>query len=172
MEAAINRGAIALNPFNAARRVVVPACTLGIGQESTPETVPQFSKIEDYNRDTATDGVGQALEVKHGSGEVVATGDLRVIVQDAVVRDSSGVVADAELISGERLSDQVGEEWNVGEWIVFSQETMRQEGGSNPVSDDSDHYLDLRDATLKIVWVPQNEGTSEVLWRWQGPNAD
>lgn len=137
----------------------------GIGDEREP--APQFSKVEDFDRGEAPNG--QYLNVTHGSGETAGTGDLSLVVVDAVVRERADddVVGDASLKSGAGVAAQVGDEWAVSE--TLSVDATMFEGPSGDVQDDE--YLDLRQATVRIVWVPENEGSSDVLFRWQGPDA-
>lgn len=150
--------------------VVVLAGTVGyvvLGTERGRPATPTFSKVVDYDR--STDGDGQALEIEHGSGETTSTVSLNFVIEEArVVDTSTGTVqGDAVLKSGQTLGDQTGDEWKVGQTVVIDQTTMTEEGGTI----DSGEHLDLREAKIKIVWVPENEGTSDVIFRWRGPDA-
>jgi flagellin-like protein len=148
--------------------VVVLAGTISyvvLGIDQPREPAPQFSKVEDYDRDTG--GNGQQLSIEHGSGEVVETKAMRVVVEGAVVRDraTDSKQGDAELDTS--LSAAIGAQWDVGEHVFLDQTTTTEVGGTIG----SGEYLDLREATIRIVWVPENEGTSDTLYRWKGPDA-
>lgn len=144
---------------------VVAVAVMGIDSEREP--APQFSKVEDFDRGAVPNG--QYLNVTHGSGETVGTGDLSLVVAGAVVRARAddSVVGDASLKSGAGVAAQVGDEWAVSETVSVNATMF--ESPSGDVQDDE--YLDLRQATVRIVWVPENEGTSDVLYRWEGPDA-
>lgn len=132
---------------------------------------PQFSKVEDYNR--LEEPNGQYLNVTHGSGEIVDTKDMSIVVTDAVVRQKSddSSEGEAERIDGVGLHDQIGEQWKVDEELSVNASMFEDPTGPGNVGENPDLYVDLREASVKIVWVPQNEGTSDVLYRWKGPEA-
>lgn len=135
------------------------------GVDRGREPAPQFSKLDEYDRQTSGDG--QELEIEHGSGEVVETRDMRLVVEGAVVRDASDAyVAQAELDVS--LTDQVGDEWNVGERLRVNSSTMQHDDGTDIGPNE---HLDLGGASVRIVWVPRNEGSSDTLYRWKGPDA-
>jgi FlaG/FlaF family flagellin (archaellin) len=128
--------------------------------ERTNPTTPTFSKVHDYNRDTAVNG--QYLNVTHGSGETVETRDMTLVITSAKDGDTGTT---ARLTDGDHIGSQVGEEWKASETLVINA-TMFESGGS-----DLSNYLNLRASEIKIVWVPRNEDYSDVLFRWEGPNA-
>jgi flagellin-like protein len=128
--------------------------------ERTNPTTPTFSKVHDFNRNTAVNG--QYLNVTHGSGENVETRDMTLVITGAKDGDTGST---ATLTDEDHIGSQVGEEWKASETLVIN-ETMFESGGS-----DLSDYLNLRGAEVKIVWVPQNEDYSDVLFRWEGPNA-
>jgi len=143
----------------------VASFVTGLGQ--TREPAPQFSKVEEYNRDT--DVNGQYLNVTHGSGDIVNTEDLRIVVGGAEVRDASGdVESGAELKPDVSVAAQVGSEWRVSEEVSVNASSFRKPGGG---SVGSTEYLDLRNATVRIAWVPENTDRSDVLFRWEGADA-
>ena len=129
--------------------------------ERTNPTTPTFSKVHDYNRDTAANG--QYLNVTHGSGETVETKDMTLIVLGAEVGDTG---AQAELEDSDHIQSQVGSEWSASEQLTIDA-TMFVDGGT-PLETTS-HYLNLREVQVKIVWTPENEDYSDVLFRWEGP---
>lgn len=143
--------------------VVVLASVVSFALLSTERTnpnTPTFSKVEDYNRDTGASG--QYLNVTHSSGETVETLDMRLVVTGAKDGDTGPTV---ELTDEDHLESQVGETWKASEQLTINA-TMFESGGS-----DLSDYLDLRGATVKIVWVPENEDYSDVIFRWEGPDA-
>lgn len=151
--------------------VVVLAGTVAyvvLGVDSGRPPTPQFSKVEDFNRNAGANG--QYLNVTHGSGEIVETRDMRLVVEGAVVRERSDDdrVGTASLKSDLELQAQIDEKWRVGEELSINATMFEHSGGTNI---NSNQYLDLREATVKIVWVPRNEGVSDVLYRWEGPDA-
>lgn len=130
-----------------------------LGLERTNPNTPTFSKVHDYNRNTAVNG--QYLNVTHGSGQTVETRDMTLVITGARDGDTGTTVT---LTDEDHIGSQVGEEWKASETLVIN-ETMFASSGS------LSNYLNLREATIKIVWVPQNEDYSDVLFRWEGPRA-
>jgi FlaG/FlaF family flagellin (archaellin) len=128
--------------------------------ERTNPTTPTFSKVHDYNRNTAVDG--QYLNVTHGSGETVQTRDMTLVITGAKDGDTATT---ATLTDDDHIGSQVGEEWSASEQLTISAKMF--EAGGSDLSD----YLNLRGAQVKIVWVPENEDYSDVLFRWEGPDA-
>lgn len=136
-----------------------------LSAERTNPNTPTFSKVEDYNRDTGVNG--QYLNVTHGSGETVETVDMRLVVTGA--KASGGGSSDpVELTDEDHIESQVGEEWSASEQLTINATIFEKSGGA---SIPSSEYLDLREAEVRIVWVPQNEDYSDVLFRWEGPDA-
>jgi len=128
-------------------------------ERANPNT-PTFSKVHDYNRHTAVNG--QYLNVSHGSGENVETRDMRLVITGAEDGDTGNA---ATLTDEDHLESQVGETWSASEQLTINA-TMFERGGSSLSG-----YLNLRGATVKIVWVPQDEDYSDVIFRWEGPDA-
>jgi FlaG/FlaF family flagellin (archaellin) len=130
--------------------------------ERTNPNTPTFSKVHDYNRGTAASG--QYLNVSHGSGETVETRDMSLVITGAKDGDTGNA---ATLTDEDHLESQVGETWSASEQLIINA-TMFEASGA-PILPGS--YLNLRGATVKIVWVPQNEDYSDVIFRWEGPNV-
>jgi FlaG/FlaF family flagellin (archaellin) len=124
--------------------------------ERTNPNTPTFSKVHDYNRDTAVNG--QYLNVSHGSGQTVETRDMRLVITGAEDGDTGTA---ATLTDEDHLESQVGETWSASEQLTINATMF------SSISD----YLNLRGATVKIVWVPQDEDYSDVIFRWEGPNV-
>jgi len=133
-----------------------------LGLERTNPTTPTFSKVHDYNRNTGVNG--QYLNVTHGSGETVETRDMTLIVTGAKVGDTGTT---AELKDADIIESQVGDEWSASEQLTIDA-TIFEDPSGNPIG--SSEYLNLREVQVKIVWVPENEDYSDVLFRWDGPN--
>jgi len=130
-------------------------------ERANPNT-PTFSKVHDYNRDTGANG--QYLNVSHGSGQTVETRDMSLVITGA----KDGATGNSATPTDEdHLESQVGETWSASEQLTINA-TMFETGGG-PIASGS--YLDLRGATVKVVWVPQGEDYSDVVFRWEGPNA-
>jgi FlaG/FlaF family flagellin (archaellin) len=124
--------------------------------ERTNPTTPTFSKVHDYNRDTAVNG--QYLNVTHGSGETVETRDMRLVITGT----EDGTTGNgAQLTDEDHIESQVGETWSASEQLTINATMF----------DPTTSYLNLRGATVKIVWVPQDEDYSDVIFRWEGPDA-
>jgi len=149
--------------------VVLLASTVGyavLGTERGRPDTPQFAKEQDFDR--SIDGNGQELEIIHRSGDDAETVAMSLVIEGAVVRDDSDNLKGQAVVKSDRqIDDQVGEEWKVSERIRLDQTTMTEEGDSI----DPDEYIDLREATVRIVWAPENSGTSDTLFRWTGPQA-
>jgi len=128
--------------------------------ERTNPNTPTFSKVHDYNRDTAVNG--QYLNVSHGSGQTVETRDMSLVITGAKDGDTGDA---ARLTDEDHLESQVGETWSASEQLTINA-TMFETGGGSLTG-----YLNLRGATVKIVWVPQDEDYSDVIFRWDGPDA-
>jgi FlaG/FlaF family flagellin (archaellin) len=124
-------------------------------ERANPNT-PTFSKVHDFNRDTAVNG--QYLNVSHGSGQTVETRDMRLVITGAEDGDTGNA---ATMTDDDHLESQVGETWSASEQLTINATMF------DPMTD----YLNLRGATVKIVWVPQDEDYSDVIFRWEGPNA-
>lgn len=131
--------------------------------ERTNPTTPTFSKVHDFDRNTAVHG--QYLNVTHGSGENVETRDMTLVITGAEVGDAEDR---AELTDEDHLGSQVGETWKASEQLTINA-TMFEDGSGTSIG--PSEYLDLREATVKIVWVPRDEDYSDVLFRWEGPDA-
>ncbi|MEF8852518.1 MAG: type IV pilin [Haloarculaceae archaeon] len=126
--------------------------------ERTNPNTPTFSKVEDYNRDTAANG--QYLNVTHGSGENVETRDMRLVITGAKDGDTG---SSTTLTDEDHIESQVGETWKASEQFSINATMFQPIGPSE--------YLNLREVTVKIVWVPKNEDYSDVIYRWEGPDA-
>ncbi|MFB6150901.1 MAG: type IV pilin [Haloarculaceae archaeon] len=151
--------------------VVVLAGTVSymvLGVETGPPQAPKFAKTPDYKRDTA--GPGQALVITHESGEVADTKHMGLIVTGVVVREdgTDARVAGAQLQSGVSPTSVLGDRWKASEELAVDETVLEEEGGT---FDASTEYYDFGEATVEIVWVPKNEGHSDVIFEWRGPEA-
>lgn len=127
--------------------------------DDTSEKAPQIAITTTY--DQRTSGDGQSLEIEFESGDTVAERDAKFVLQDAVtVHRPSGSESSA-VIDGNQIQGQVGSEVAAGEEMVV-------DASSTTVDTTNDEYLDLSDATVRLVLDPASPDVqqSETIWRW------
>jgi len=97
------------------------------------------------------------LEVSHTGGDTVEPENVRVNVRDAECVGSS--------LRSTRFTPRglgsTDEELSASSMLVLSDHTVCHSGGD----------LDLSRATVSVVWMSPDGGTSETLWQWRGPRA-
>lgn len=124
--------------------------------EDTKEAAPQVAVTTTY--DQRTSGDGQSLTIEFESGDTLEEKDVEFVLQNAVAVDPSGSDSPAE-ISGTPIQSQAGSRVLAGDEIVIDATTTTTGGGE---------YLDLSDATVRLVWDPASADVqqSETIWRW------
>lgn len=127
--------------------------------EDTEEPAPQAAITTTY--DERTSGDGQSLTIEFESGDTLAEENVKFVLQDAVAVDhSSGSETPTEM-DGDQLQSQMGS-------AVVAGEEMTIDASSTTVDTTNDEYLDLSDATVRLVWDPASTDVqqSETIWRW------
>lgn len=119
-------------------------------QDDTQQRNPTVGMGFDYTGD----GTGDTLEVEHDSGDTVAASQVYV-----VVRDAAGNGGDPNVRKSFSALGASGEV-SAGEGVVLDGAAL------NGVSD-----LDLRDATVTVVWEDPSQDRTVTLNEWVGPDA-
>lgn len=127
--------------------------------DETKETSPQVAITPTYNQTHG--GVGPVLELEFVSGDTLEEKNVYFILQDAVVVDRATGGETPTEIDGNQIQSQVGSEVTAGA-------TMEIDASAVDHSFGPDDYLDLSDATVRLVWDPASEDIqeSETIWRW------
>lgn len=128
--------------------------------DETKEVAPQPAITATYDR--TTDGDGQALELVFDGGDTLEEQNVYFDLQGAVVANrSSGTETPTEL-DGNLIQNQIGSEMSAGATLTVDHATVDE----SPL--DSAEYLDLSDATLRLVWDPASADIqeTETIWRW------
>ncbi|EMA10967.1 hypothetical protein C437_03007 [Haloarcula vallismortis ATCC 29715] len=134
------------------------AATIGVFalgfSEQRPTQAPQVAIVADYSERTT--GNGEYLNLSFKSGETVYRDNLTVVVSGAKRADGSDVTLDTDPIQ------QASTRITSGTKITIHQGQFTGSGTA----------LDLRDATLRLVWNPADEPESEtyVIYRWPDPS--
>ncbi|KAA9399712.1 type IV pilin [Haloarcula sp. CBA1130] len=137
------------------------AATIGVFalgfSEQRPTQAPQVAIVADYSERTT--GNGEYLNLSFKSGETVYRDSLSVVVTGAKTSGGSDVTLDTDPIQA-----QAATRITSGTRITIHQGHFSGTGGGS--------YLDLSDATLRLVWNPTNEPESEtyVIYRWPDPS--
>ena len=133
----------------------------GFGEEleSSP---PQFTPEVTYFDTPATEN--HSLEVTHNGGGTFSTDNLTVQVTGATVDDPGGGSVDAELSDPDILATQHGDEFGVENTLVLDATAFEKANGNAFAGDE---YLNLSEATVRVVWKPgPSEGRSVIVFEW------
>ncbi|WP_424001104.1 type IV pilin [Haloarcula salina] len=122
-----------------------------------PTAAPQVAVVADY--DERTTGNGEYLNLTFESGDVLDRETLSIAVTGAASSDGS----DATL-TGDPIQSQAPAAVSAGTELSI------HAGQFSGVA--SGEHLDLTDATLRLVWTPENDPDAEtyVLYRWPEPS--
>jgi flagellin-like protein len=97
------------------------------------------------------------LEVSHTGGDTVDPANVRVTLRNAECVGSS--------LRSTRFTPRglgsTDSQLSASSMLVVSDHTVCHSGGD----------LDLSRATVSVVWMSSDGGTSETLWQWRGPRA-
>lgn len=138
---------------------VVALSVTGFGQQIR-EPAPAFAHGTTYNQSLA--GNGQYLNITFQSGQTVETSNLYLDVNDAMVFDATtGTTVGAAVDKDGVLASQLGDEFAASDTLVVSRSSFEKAGG---VAFTSSEYVDLSDATVRIVFAPENSQRSDVIY--------
>lgn len=143
--------------------VVTLAATVGVYAfgltDQHSETAPQVAITTTYDERTAGDG--QTLTVEFHTGDTLAARNVSFVLTGATAVDESTGSEDGVELEDDVIGSQAGSEVAAGEEVVIDQSVIDH-------AFDSDEYLYLGDAELRLVWdpVPEEVDHSEVIWRW------
>jgi len=97
------------------------------------------------------------LRVSHTGGDTVDPANVRVTLRNAECVGSS--------LRSTRFTPRglgsTDSQLSASSMLVVSKRTVCHSGGD----------LDLSRATVSVVWMSPDGGTSETLWQWRGPRA-
>ncbi|MEF8825990.1 MAG: type IV pilin [Halapricum sp.] len=128
------------------------------------ESSPSFGANVDYDR--STDGDGQSITITHKKGDNINVSTLSITVSGAEAVDpSNGTRADVEY-TGNVLSS-VGSELRASDSLTLDGTHFEKSGGG---SIKPKEYLDLSEATVRIVWEDGPE-RSGIVFVWEGETA-
>lgn len=147
---------------------VIGTYVFGISGE-LEEPPPGFSPKVTYN-DTFR-GDGEWLRVVHRSGAVIETDSVRISVDGAESVNASDPsdVENAEY-TGDVLDNQTGSNFTASERFVLNKTAFVE--ASDGKSLNSDEYLDLSDAIVRVIWTTSDGERSEIIFEWRGPDVD
>lgn len=130
--------------------------------EQNQEPAPRFATETEFNDTYA--GNGQYLDITHDAGAALDTDSLSVRVDGARVWTTSGtggtITGDATY-DGNVIADQVGEEFSATETVTLNRTAFADDAGNDLTGSD---YLDLRDATVLVVWENEDGSRTEILY--------
>lgn len=130
---------------------------------------PGFSPRITYN-DTFK-GDGEWLRVVHKSGAVIETDSVRLSVEYAEsVNESDPSDIDDVEYTGDVLETQAGSNFTASKRFVLNKTTFVEAGDGQPLN--SDEYLDLSEAIVRVIWTTPDGERSEIIFEWRGPDAD
>lgn len=133
----------------------------GFGEEldSSP---PQFTPAVTYFDSPPEES--HSLEVTHNGGGTFATDNLTVRVTGATIDDPSGGSVDAELTDPDIIASQHGDTFSVENTLVLEEGDFEKAGGGTIGGSE---YLNLSDATVRVVWKPGPEDRrSVIVFEW------
>ena len=141
--------------------VAILGATVGVFalgfSEQQPTQAPQVAIVADYNERTT--GNGEYLNLSFSSGDTVYRSNLSVVVSGAKSSGGTDVTLDTNPIQAQASTR-----------ITSGTEITIHQGQFTGIP--SGDHLDLRDATLRLVWNPADEPESEtyVIYRWPDPS--
>jgi flagellin-like protein len=146
---------------------VVATFALGFGGDVQQPPAPQVVTVTEY--DETWDANGQYLNISHESGAILDTDRLRLDVNGAegVTGPPSGSTQAAELKSGV-LVGEVGSEFSASETLVLDRRDFTT-GGTDLTGNE---YIDLSDATVRIIYEPADAERSTVLYECRPSTPD
>ncbi|WP_336336508.1 type IV pilin N-terminal domain-containing protein [Haloarcula brevis] len=149
-------GIVLLVGIAAILAATVGAFALGFSDQR-PAQAPQVAIVADYSERTT--GNGEYLNLTFRSGDTVSRDNLSVAVSGAESSDGSDVAMAADPIQA-----QVPARITSGTQVTIHRGQFTGVGGGE--------HLDLSDATVRLVWNPADEPTSEsyVVYRWPDPS--
>ncbi|SFR43364.1 type IV pilin [Halogeometricum limi] len=109
---------------------------------------------------------GHYLNVTHTAGDTLQTGALNISVTGAWSRDTDDPNDNepAVYVGPNPFASQAGSDFTAAETVSINSSSFREAGGA--AIDNSD-YLDLQDATVRIVWQSSSTDDSVTLWTWE-----
>ena len=127
---------------------------------------PQVTFEYQYDRAQTDNGKPKhVLTIRHGGGAVLSADQVDVVVDGAVTDEHADLEARYDL--GEDLGAL--SEMGAGLQVTLGVEAHNENAGSD--GREQIRYLDLSDATVRIVWTEAGKSRSVVLDRWSAGNG-
>lgn len=122
------------------------------------EPAPTFSSTTSF--DDRWDPQGQYLNVTHESGDTLETANLRLDVNGAEWYNTNTGGRGSATLEPNVIDGHVGDEWTATESLSLDRRNFT-DGGTTL---DGNRYVDLGDATVRIVYEPPDAERSEPVY--------